>query len=400
MKILVVNAGSSSLKFTVFNMETNSVLAKGLVERIGMAGTKIKYENVVKGIKTEEEIGTADHSGSLKIVCEKIADANVGVVANLSEINAIGHRIVHGGEKVSGSVTITEEIKTVIKEMFPLAPLHNPANLDGVVACETVFPGVPNVGVFDTAFHATMPKESFLYAIPYDLYQKYSIRRYGFHGTSHNYVYNRSCELLGLDPKTAKVITCHLGNGSSIAAVEGGKVFDTSMGLTPLDGLVMGTRCGSIDPAIIFFLAKQGMSLDEIDTMLNKKSGMYGLGGINSGDMRDMVSAAQSGQEQAQTTLEIVKHRAVATIGSYFAELKGVDAIVFTGGIGENCVEFREMVLPYLECLGAEVDMEANKVRGKFTLLSTPASKIKVAIVPTDEELMIAQETMRIVSGK
>lgn len=400
MKILVVNAGSSSLKFTVFNMETNSVLAKGLVERIGMAGTKIKYENVVKGIKTEEEIGTADHSGSLKIVCEKIADANVGVVANLNEINAIGHRIVHGGEKVSGSVAITEEIKDVIKEMSSLAPLHNPANLDGVVACETVFPGVPNVGVFDTAFHATMPKESYLYAIPYELYQKYSIRRYGFHGTSHNYVYNRSCELLGLDPKTAKVITCHLGNGSSIAAVEGGKVLDTSMGLTPLDGLVMGTRSGSIDPAIIFFLAKQGMSLDEIDTMLNKKSGMYGLGGINSGDMRDMVNAAQSGQEQAQTTLEIVKHRAVATIGSYFAELKGVDAIVFTGGIGENCVEFREMVLPYLACLGAEVDMEANKARGKFTVLSTEASKIKVAIVPTDEELMIAQETMRIVSGK
>lgn len=400
MKILVVNAGSSSLKFTVFNMETNSVLAKGLVERIGMAGTKIKYENVVKGIKTEEEIGTADHSGSLKIVCEKIADANVGVVANLNEINAIGHRIVHGGEKVSGSVAITEEIKDVIKEMSSLAPLHNPANLDGVVACETVFPGVPNVGVFDTAFHATMPKESYLYAIPYELYQKYSIRRYGFHGTSHNYVYNRSCELLGLDPKTAKVITCHLGNGSSIAAVEGGKVLDTSMGLTPLDGLVMGTRSGSIDPAIIFFLAKQGMSLDKIDTMLNKKSGMYGLGGINSGDMRDMVNAAQSGQEQAQTTLEIVKHRAVATIGSYFAELKGVDAIVFTGGIGENCVEFREMVLPYLACLGAEVDMEANKARGKFTVLSTEASKIKVAIVPTDEELMIAQETMRIVSGK
>jgi acetate kinase len=397
VKVLVVNAGSSSLKFTLFAMTNQQVLAKGIVERIGASGTKIKYENVIKGIKQEQEIGTADHTGALQIVCKKLADPEAGVVKSLTEVNAIGHRVVHGGEKITSSKQITEEIKKEIRSLFSLAPLHNPPNLDGIIGCEEVFPGTPNVAVFDTAFHQTMPKESYLYGIPYELYQKYGIRRYGFHGTSHNYVYDKACEQLKLDPTKARIITCHLGNGSSVTAIDGGKVLDTSMGMTPLAGLVMGTRSGDVDPGIIFFLGKQGMTMDEIDTLLNKKSGMLGLGGIHSGDMRDMGNAAASGNQQAVMTLNIVVHRLLSYIGAYYALLGGADAIVLTGGIGENSSEFRALLLPRLACFGIEPDMEANKKRGVFNVLSRPGSKTIVVSVPTDEELMIAKETERIV---
>lgn len=398
MKVLVVNAGSSSLKFTLFSMGNGQVLAKGLVERIGISGTKIKYENVASGVKTEEGIGSADHKGSLRIVCQKLVDPQVGVLKSLSEVNAIGHRVVHGGEKVSSSCRIDEATKKIIREMFSLAPLHNPPNYDGIVACEEVFPGIPNVGVFDTAFHQTMPKESYLYAIPYEIYQKYGVRRYGFHGTSHNYVYHKGCELLKLDPKKAKVITCHLGNGCSITAVNGGKVVDTSMGMTPLAGLVMGTRSGDVDPGVVFFLGKHGMSYDEIDTLLNKKSGLLGVGGHS--DMRDTINGAAAGDERAEMALNITVHRLLSYIGSFYTLLGGADAIFFTGGIGENSAEFRTRILVRLACLGVEADMEANAKRGVFNIISKPGSKTLAAVVPTDEELMIAKETERIVSGK
>ncbi len=397
MKILVINCGSSSLKFQLIDSETEAVIAKGLCERIGIEGSKLIY-TPTGGEKQEIEEPMEDHKKAVSLVIDALTDKETGVLTSLSEINAVGHRLVHGGEKFASSTLINEEVIAAITECNDLAPLHNPANLIGIRACKELMPDVPQAGVFDTAFHQTMPEEAYLYGIPYEYYEKYRIRRYGFHGTSHSYVSKRAAEMLGKDYTDAKIIVCHLGNGASVSAVKNGKCVDTSMGLTPLEGLMMGTRSGDIDPAIIKFLAhKEGLSIDDIMSILNKKSGMYGLSGYLSSDSRDLHAACDAGKPEGIRTVQTYCYRVAKYIGAYAAAMNGVDAICFTAGIGENSAETRAAVCEYLGYLGIGIDEEQNKKRGEDVVISTPDSKVKVMVIPTNEELAIARETAALV---
>ncbi|MDT8901233.1 acetate/propionate family kinase [Anaeroselena agilis] len=395
MVILVVNCGSSSIKYQLFNMTDESVLAKGLVERIGLEGAQLTHQPAGK----EKVVLTADiknHSIGIKMVLEALTHAEHGVLKSMQEINAIGHRVVHGAEKFADSVLITPQVMDALEECIDLAPLHNPPNILGINACAELMPKTPQVGVFDTAFHQTMPKYSFLYGLPYEAYEKYGVRRYGFHGTSHRYVSQRAGELMDEHITNLRIITCHLGNGASIAAVKHGKSVDTSMGFTPLEGLVMGTRCGEIDPAIITYLMKkEGLTPDQIDTYLNKKSGVLGLSGISS-DFRDIEEAANEGNERAQLALDVFAYKVRKYIGGYVAAMGGVDAIVFTAGLGENSVSMRDKICQGLEFLGTRIDPVKNNVRGKATEISVDGAKVKIFVIPTNEELVIARDTEQI----
>jgi acetate kinase len=398
LKVLVVNAGSSSLKFTMYRMDKETVLARGIVERIGQSEPFLKYEGE-DGKALKEPAPVTNHDEALRLVCAKLVDPVHGVLKSLAEVEAIGHRVVHGGENFHDSVIITGEVKNNIRECIGLAPLHNPPNLGGIDACERVFRNVPNVAVFDTAFHHSMPASSYLYAIPYDYYEKFGIRKYGFHGTSHKFVSYATADLLGKPLGELKLITAHMGNGASITAVDRGNVLDTSMGMTPLNGLVMGTRCGDIDPAVVLYLVRRGMSADEIDRLLNKCSGLLGVSGIGSGDMRDNIAAAESGNMQAQRAIRMFVHRLVSYIGSYYTILEGADAVVFTGGIGENSAYIRQRTIEKLDCLGCHLDEAGNRgAVGRPTIISTPDSKLKAIVMPTNEELMIARETVRLLT--
>ena len=398
VNVLVINAGSSSLKFTMFAMDNEKILAKGIVERIGLNEPFLKYERF-DGSVFREQAMVSNHAEALKLVCAKLVEQGVGVLDSLKDVEAIGHRVVHGGENFHDSVIVTNEVKNNIHECSALAPLHNPPNLGGIEACQLVFDGIPNVAVFDTAFHHSMPASSYLYAIPYEYYEKYGIRKYGFHGTSHKFVSYATANLLNAPLGELKLITAHLGNGASITAVEQGNVLDTSMGMTPLNGLVMGTRCGDIDPAVVLYLARRGMSPDAIDKLLNKCSGLLGVSGIGSGDMRDNIAAAEAGNLQAQRGIRMFVQRLVSYIGSYFTLLNGADAVVFTGGIGENSAYIREQTISKLESLGCHLDPEKNnQAIGRPDIISTPESKLKAIVMPTNEELMIARETVRLLS--
>ena len=397
MKILVINCGSSSAKFQLFDIDTGAVLAKGNAERIGIDG-KLTYKPAGK----EDFVSTEpmpDHKVAVQMILDALVDKDHGVIADVSEIAAVGHRVLHGGKYYSESVIVNDDVKKIIRECFPLGPLHNPANLIGIEACEDVLPaGTPQVAVFDTAFHQTMPAKAYTYALPYELSEKYSIRRYGFHGTSHRYVSHRVADFLGKNYEDLKIITCHLGNGSSFAAVKDGKCQDTSMGLTPLAGICMGTRTGDIDPAIVPFLMKnENLSADEMDTLLNKKSGVEGVSGVSS-DFRDLEKAANEGNERAQLALDMFAYQGKKIIGSYAAAMGGADVIVFTAGIGENTDKMRKAMCEGLEYMGVEFDDEANNgLRGKEAIISKPSSKVTVCVIPTNEELAIAQETERLV---
>lgn len=395
MNILVINCGSSSLKYQLINSETEDVLAKGLCERIGIDGM-LTYQPA-GGEKEKSEKAMPTHTEAIKFVIEALTNEKTGVIKRLDEVGAVGHRIVHGGEKFTASTVLTAETIQAIEECSDLAPLHNPANLIGVRACQELMPNVPMVAVFDTAFHQTMPKTAYLYGLPYEYYENYKVRRYGFHGTSHSFVSKRTAEIIGKPYEDCKIIVCHLGNGASLSAVMNGKSVDTSMGLTPLEGLVMGTRSGDIDPAIIEFVAKkEGKTLDEMMNVLNKKSGLLGISCVSS-DGRDLEDAAAKGDEKAQAALDIFAYRVVKYIGAYAAAMNGVDAIVFTAGIGENDISCRSKVCKNLTYLGAEIDEELNKCRGEERIISTPESKVKLLVVPTNEELAIARETLALV---
>lgn len=398
MNILVINCGSSSLKYQLINSDSEEVLAKGLCERIGIDGSCITHQPK-GGDKVTTEIPMPTHTQAVAAVIKKLTDANVGVVKSLEEIDAVGHRIVHGGEKFAKSVIITDEVMKAIEECNDLAPLHNPANLIGVNSCKALMPDTPMVAVFDTAFHQTMPAKAYLYGLPYEYYEKYKVRRYGFHGTSHDFVSARTAELLGKKREDLKIIVCHVGNGASVSAVMNGKCVDTSMGLTPLEGLIMGTRSGDIDPAIISFLAEnEGKTADEVVNILNKKSGVLGLSGGISSDFRDLAAAAQEGNQKAKDALSTWAYRVAKYIGAYVAAMNGVDVIAFTAGVGENNVLAREEICSYLGYLGVTINEEANKVRGEEIEISTPDSRTKVWVVPTNEELKIARETVALIS--
>ena len=399
MVILVINAGSSSVKFTCFDMaDGKKVLANGLVERIGIEGTSMKYVNH-KGDEVKGEVGVKNPTDAVKIICERLLDPGHGVLKRLDEIKAIGHRVVHGGEKIKDPVIITADAKEVIKSCFAMSPLHNPHNLNGIEACEGVLPGVPNVGVFDTAFHATMPPRAFLYGVPSDLYTQNSIRRYGFHGTSHAYVSKAAAALEGKSYESLKIITCHLGNGGSIAAVKDGKCQDTSMGLTPLEGLVMGTRSGDLDPAVVLFIQKiKGLSVEQTDNLLNKQSGVLGLAGIGSSDLRDVETAQNEGNEQCRQALDVYAYRVRKYIGAYMAVLGGLDILVFTAGVGENSATMRASVVAGLDGIGIAIDPAKNAVRSpEPRAISPDGAKIKVHVIPTNEELAIAEFTLGLV---
>ncbi len=393
MKILVINAGSSSLKYQLIDMTNEEVLAKGLCERIGIEGSRLKHRPIGKDeIIIESPMPT--HAAAVDLVIKALTDGDYGVIKDMSEINAIGHRVVHGGELFNGSVVINDEVKQALVLCSDLAPLHNPANLIGIEACEKAMPGVVQVGVFDTAFHQTMPKEAYTYAIPYEYYEKYKIRKYGFHGTSHKYVTMRAAEMLGKDINDINIITCHLGNGSSMTAVKNGKSVDTTMGFTPLAGVPMGTRCGDIDPAILTFLMeKEGLTAAEIDNILNKKSGVFGVSQLSS-DFRDLAEARAKGDEKAALAENMFMYAVKKCIGQYMAVLGRVDAIVFTAGVGENNAEGREMIMDGLEFLGAKIDPVKNNRRGGEFEASADDSKIKIFVISTNEELMIAKETL------
>lgn len=395
MKVLVINCGSSSLKYQLIDSETEQALAVGICERIGIDGRLV--HTPAGGEKTVINKDMPDHEVAVKMVLEELTDEQYGVIKELTEIDAIGHRVVHGGEKFASSVVIDDEVMAAIEECNQLAPLHNPANLIGIRACQAIMPGVPNVAVFDTAFHQTMDPVAFLYGLPYECYEKYKVRRYGFHGTSHSFVSKRVIEDLNLDPENSKIIVCHLGNGASVTAVKNGKSVDTSMGLTPLEGLVMGTRSGDIDPAIIEYLAhNMDKSLEEVMTILNKESGVYGLSGLSS-DFRDLEDAAAEGNREAQLAQDVFGYRVAKYIGAYTAAMNGVDAIAFTAGLGENNNIMREYICSYLGYLGVEIDKEENAVRSVEKVVSTKDSKVKVMVVPTNEELAIARETVELV---
>ncbi len=397
MKVLVINAGSSSLKYQLFNMEDESVLCSGIVERIKLEGSRLIHK--VNSKKFTVETPVKDHKVALEIVLKTLTDDEKGVIKSMDEIDAVGHRVVHGGETFSGSVLIDEKVMKALEENIELAPLHNPPNIMGITAAKELLPNVPQVGVFDTAFHQTLPPKAYFYAIPMKYYKKYKIRRYGFHGTSHFYVSRRAAEILGKPVEELKIITCHIGNGASIAAVKYGKSIDTSMGFTPLEGLVMGTRCGDMDPAIVTFLQeKEGMTSQEVTNMLNKQSGVYGLTNGFSSDMRDVEDAALEGtNELAKVALEMYDYRIAKYVGAYAAAMNGVDAIIFTGGVGENSPYTRTDVCSYLEFLGLKIDESKNDIRGKEEIISTEDSKVKVLVVPTNEELVIARDTKKIV---
>lgn len=398
MNILVINCGSSSLKYQLINMETEQAMAIGLVERIGIEGSRVKHEVEGKDKVVIEE-PMKDHGDALRIVMDALVDENHGAIKSMDEIDAVGHRVVHAGEKFASSVLITDEVKKALEECIELAPLHNPANLIGIEACEAILKDVPMVGVFDTAFHQTMDKAAYLYSIPYELYEKHGIRRYGFHGTSHRYVSQRTAEILGKNVEDLKIVTCHLGNGASVAAVQNGKSIDTSMGFTPLEGLMMGTRAGDMDPAVVtFIMEKENLDVAGINNLLNKDSGVLGVSGVSS-DFRDVEDAAKEGNERAQVALEAYAIKVKKYIGAYMAEMGGADAVVFTAGLGENGIETRADICRGLEGLGIEMDYEKNKVRGKETIVSTDASKVKILVVPTNEELMIAKDTKEIVAS-
>lgn len=397
MNILVINCGSSSLKYQLIDSDSEKVLAKGLCERIGIDGSAITHQPA-GGEKITTKADMPNHTAAVKYVIEKLVDPQVGVVKSLDEIGAVGHRIVHGGEKFANSVVIDDEVIKAVEECNDLAPLHNPASLIGINSCREIMPGVPMVAVFDTAFHQTMPKEAYLYGLPYEYYEKYKVRRYGFHGTSHDFVSSRAAEILGKKREDLKIIVCHLGNGASVSAVKNGKCVDTSMGLTPLEGLIMGTRSGDLDPAIISFIAdKEGLSADEVIDICNKKSGVLGLSGGLSSDFRDLGTAAEEGNEKAETALNTWSYRVAKYVGAYTAAMNGVDVIVFTAGVGENNCSARAQVCGYLGYLGVTIDKEANNKRGEEVIISTPDSRTTVMVVPTNEELAIARETLRLV---
>ncbi len=397
MKILVLNCGSSSLKYQLIDMSNEEVLCVGLVERIGIEGSVLKQEKDGVEGKLIVEQPMKNHQDAIKLVLDAVVDSQYGGVKDIKEVEAVGHRVVHGGEKFAGSVLITEEVKAALEECIELAPLHNPANIMGIEACEAILPGVPMVGVFDTAFHQTMPKSSYLYGLPHELYTKYGVRRYGFHGTSHRYVSQRAAAMLGKNIEDCKIITCHLGNGASVAAIDGGKSVDTSMGFTPLEGLIMGTRCGDIDAAILpFLMEKEGLDAKGLSDLMNKKSGVYGMTGISS-DFRDIEDAAAQNNELAQVALESYAKKVKKYIGSYAAEMNGVDAVVFTAGVGENGIGMRADIMANMDFLGMKLDEEANKVRGKERVISTEDSKVKILLIPTNEELMIARDTLELV---
>jgi len=397
-KVLVVNTGSSSLKFMLFDITTETMLAKGLVERIGTPKTNFVYQRAGDP-KIEVTVVATNHTDAMKVACDALVDHRMGVLKDLAEVDAIGHRVVHGGEEFSKPTRITDSVKECIRACSVLAPLHNPPNLEGIRACEAVFPETPNVAVFDTAFHQSMPEHTYLYAIPKSCYQEFGVRKYGFHGTSHKFITQETAKLLGKPVDQLKVITCHLGNGSSFAAIDGGKVLDTTMGLTPLAGVIMGTRSGDIDPGVIFYLNRQGMSLDEINSMLNKESGLLAIAGTGSGDMRELVNAVAAGSQEAATALNMFAHRAALFIGGYYAVLGGVDAIIMTGGIGENSAPAREAIVRKLKAIGCNLDPEANKAAfGKAGRITTADSATPVYVLPTNEELMIARETVQTLS--
>jgi acetate kinase len=392
MKILVINCGSSSLKYQLYNMDNNEVLAKGLVERIGIEGSNLQHTPAGKD-KVVFEQPLANHEEAIQLVTDKLVDPEVGVIANLGEIDGIGHRVLHGSKYFSESVIVTDEVMETMKKCIGLGPLHMPPNLMGIEVCEKLMPGKPNVAVFDTAFHQTMPAKAYMYALPYEYYEKHDVRKYGFHGTSHKFVTKRAIEMLGGKAEGTKIITCHLGNGSSIAAVKDGKVIDTTMGLTPLAGFEMGTRCGDIDPAIVPFLMKhENLTPDEIDNIMNKKSGILGVTGRSS-DFRDVEAGANEGDERCKLALDMFRYQIAKFIGSYYVALGGCDAIVFTAGIGENNSGHRAAICEYLECFGLKVDPEKNSQRGKELDFATADSKIRAFLIPTNEELMIAQDT-------
>ena len=398
MKILVINCGSSSLKYQVIDMTDKSMLGKGLVERIGMDGSILTHKKTGLDDKLEVKAPMASHSDAIGHVLKALVDPKFGLVKDIKEIGAVGHRVLHGGEKFTQSCLVDEACKKAIRDCFPLGPLHNPANLMGIEACEQLMPGVPQVAVFDTSNGMSMPPESYIYPLPYEYYEKYSVRRYGFHGTSHRYIAIRAAAMLGKKLEDTNVISCHLGNGASVSAIKNGKCVDTSMGLTPLEGLEMGTRCGDIDPAVATFIAsKEGLSPEEMDTIMNKKSGLLGVSGV-SADSRDVEVAAGQGNKRAQLALDIFKHRVKHYIGAYLAIMNGADAIVFTAGIGENSMTTRANICKDMEFLGIKLDPEKNNVRGEERVISADDSKIKVLLIPTNEELMIAMDTYEIVN--
>ncbi len=397
MNVLVINCGSSSLKYQLIDMKNEEALATGLVERIGLEGANLTQK--VEGKDKYEIVETMkDHQDAIKLVLGALVDEKHGVIKSLDEINAIGHRVVHGGEKYSASALVTDEVMKDLEECAKLAPLHNPANIIGINACKALMPTVPMVVVFDTAFHQTMPDKAFMYALPYELYEKEHIRKYGFHGTSHKYVSAKVAEAMGKNIEDLKIITCHLGNGASIAAIQNGVCVDTTMGFTPLEGLVMGTRCGSIDPAVVTYLIDElGYTAQEVNTLMNKKSGIFGVSGVSS-DFRDVEAAAEKGSKQAQVALDLFRNTVKKYIGSYIAEMNGCDVVVFTAGVGENSIIERGAICRNLEFLGIELDEERNNIRAKVSEISKEGSKIKLFVVPTNEELMIAKDTVSIAS--
>ncbi len=398
MKVLVLNCGSSSIKYKLFDMDRKEVIAQGGIEKIGLEGSFLKF-TLPNGEKKVLEKDIPEHTVGVEFILDTLVNPEYGAIKSLEEINAVGHRMVHGGEKFSKSVLLTQEVLDAFVACNDLAPLHNPANLKGVNAISAILPNVPQVGVFDTAFHQTMPEYAYLYAVPFELYKKYGIRRYGFHGTSHRYVSQRVCEFLGIKPEGSKIITCHIGNGASIAAVKDGKCVDTSMGLTPLEGLMMGTRCGDIDAgAVTFIMDKEGLDTAGVSDLLNKKSGVAGLRN-GASDMRDLEAAVAAGDKEAIMVDKMYNYRIKKYIGAYAAAMGGVDVIVFTGGVGENQFTCRAAVCEGLEFLGVKMDFEKNKVKGQELVVSTPDSKVKVVVVPTDEELMIASDTMAILEN-
>ncbi|NLK43440.1 MAG: acetate kinase [Tissierellia bacterium] len=397
MKILVINCGSSSLKYQLLDMNGEKLLCKGLVERIGIEGSRIKHDTTGKDRVIIEE-PMEDHKRALGLVLKALVDENHGAIKSMDEIGAVGHRVVHGGETFSSSVVIDDEVMKVLYECAELAPLHNPPNITGIEACQELMPSTPMVAVFDTAFHQTMDPENYIYPIPFEYYEKYKIRRYGFHGTSHKYVSLRAAELLDKDIKDLNIVTCHLGNGASVCAVQGGKSIATSMGFTPLEGLAMGTRSGDIDPAIIpFIMDKEGLTFDEVNEMLNKKSGVLGISGLSS-DFRDLEEAAENGNKRAKLALDVFVSRVKKYVGAYAATMCGIDALIFTAGIGENSSYVREKICEGLECLNIRIDSELNKVRGEEAQLNKDLTSASIFVIPTNEELMIARDTLELVT--
>ena len=392
MKVLVLNCGSSSLKYQLIDMETENVMAKGLCERIGIEGSRLKHQPEGKDAVIFDDYQET-HAVSVKMVLDALTHPEYGVVKSMKEINAVGHRVVHGGEYFAGSVIITDEVKEALEKCCDLAPLHNPANLIGIAACEEIMPGVPQVGVFDTAFHQTMPERAYLYALPYEYYEKYKVRRYGFHGTSHRFVSEEVCKMMDRPYDQTKVITCHLGNGGSVCAVRNGKSIDTTMGFTPLEGLVMGTRAGDVDvAAVTYLMKKEGLSADEMDNILNKKSGVLGLSGVSS-DFRDIEEAAEAGNDRAEIALDVFAYKVAKRIGAYAAAMNGVDAIVFTAGLGENSGATRRAICDYLGWMGVHIDSYNNSLRGRAIEISATDSRVRVYVIPTNEELVIARDT-------